>query len=81
MREEEQIKSERIPLRSLFSYTCKKLFSEIKKLFGCDLQDFAEFEYHIKRNADISKFNGTDVASVNIGQFASFIWVKRFFFR
>ena len=79
MRKGEQIKSERISLRSLFSFTCKKLFPEIKKLFGCDLQDFAEFEYHIKRNADISKFNDTDVASVNIGQFGQFHLGQAFF--
>ena len=45
------------------------LISKIKKLFGCNLQDVTEFENHIKRNADVSKFDGADMASVDIDQF------------
>ena len=45
------------------------LISKIEKLFRRNLQDVAELENHIKRNADVSKFDGADMASVDIDQF------------
>lgn len=55
------------------------LISKIEKLFRCNLQDVTELENHIKRNADVSKFNGADMASVDIDQLGELHLGQAFF--
>ena len=44
------------------------LIPEVKELFRCGVQHFTQFEYHIERNSDFTKLDGTDMAAVNISQ-------------
>ena len=61
----------RIPAGYLDSFLKQAIYSipKVKQLLGCDIQNFAEFEDYIHRNAYIAQFNGADMAAVNICQF------------
>ena len=41
---------------------------KIEEFLWCYIENFAQLEYNIKGNADLSKLNGTDMAAVHIGK-------------